>query len=297
MTSFDLSQRVAFITGGNGGIGLGMAKGLAAAGASVAIAGRNKVKAKAALAELRGFGGEAEFIELDVLQEASCRQAVARAAERFGRLDILVNNAGTSVRKQPQELSVDDWHHGDEHESHQRVHLFAGGLSAHAARRRRQDHQYRLDDVGVRLVLCDALCGEQGRHRADGAGDGGGLGQGQYPGQYDPAGLDRYRARRARRASRSPVCTRRCWRARRRNAGAFPTILPVSPCSSLRRPRISSPARLSPWTAAIRCRPKRPARCAAESGPTRAVDRLADLAQFLPPIMTSPPCLRARLTP
>ena len=111
MTSFDLSQRVAFITGGNGGIGLGMAKGLAAAGASVAIAGRNKVKAKAALAELRGFGGEAEFIELDVLQEASCRQAVARAAERFGRLDILVNNAGTSVRKQPQELSVDDWHH------------------------------------------------------------------------------------------------------------------------------------------------------------------------------------------
>ncbi len=111
MTSFDLSQRVAFITGGNGGIGLGMAKGLAAAGASVAIAGRNKVKAQAALVELRGFGGEAEFIELDVLQEASCRQAVARAAERFGRLDILVNNAGTSVRKQPQDLSVDEWHH------------------------------------------------------------------------------------------------------------------------------------------------------------------------------------------
>ena len=46
MTMFDLQKRVAFVTGGNGGIGLGMAKGLASAGASVVIAGRNKTKAR-----------------------------------------------------------------------------------------------------------------------------------------------------------------------------------------------------------------------------------------------------------
>lgn len=107
MTSFDLSGRVALVTGGNGGIGLGMAKGLASAGATVAIAGRNKDKAQAAL---QALGPRGAFIELDVLKEKSCRGAVAQVAERWGRLDILVNNAGTTVRKQPQDLSAQEWH-------------------------------------------------------------------------------------------------------------------------------------------------------------------------------------------
>jgi 2-deoxy-D-gluconate 3-dehydrogenase len=110
MTPFDLQKRVAFVTGGNGGIGLGMAKGLAAAGATVVIAGRNKTKADAALAELKATGAQAEFVELDVLQESSCHQAIDQTAAKFGRLDILVNNAGTSVRKQPQDLTAADWH-------------------------------------------------------------------------------------------------------------------------------------------------------------------------------------------
>ena len=109
-TPFDLSKRVAFITGGNGGIGLGMAKGLAAAGATVVIAGRNKTKAEAALSELRTSGAAAEFAELDVLQEASCHQAIDQTAQKFGRLDILVNNAGTSVRKPPEQLTAEEWH-------------------------------------------------------------------------------------------------------------------------------------------------------------------------------------------
>ena len=108
--SFDLKERAAFITGGNGGIGLGMAKGLADAGAAVTIAGRNKTKAKAALAELAALGAKAEFVELDVLKEASCRQAIQHAAERFGRLDILVNNAGINIRKQPEVMTAADWH-------------------------------------------------------------------------------------------------------------------------------------------------------------------------------------------
>ncbi|MFZ0844212.1 MAG: glucose 1-dehydrogenase [Pseudolabrys sp.] len=107
MTSFDLSGLVALVTGGNGGIGLGLAKGLASAGATVAIAGRNKDKAQAAL---QALGPRDAFIELDVLKEESCRGAVAQVAERWGRLDILVNNAGTTVRKQPQDLSAQEWH-------------------------------------------------------------------------------------------------------------------------------------------------------------------------------------------
>ena len=110
MTMFDLRERVAFVTGGNGGIGLGMAKGLAAAGASIVIGGRNKDKAQSALSELRSIGAQAEFIDLDVLKETSCRQAIERAVKRFGRLDILVNNAGTTVRKPPEELTAEDWH-------------------------------------------------------------------------------------------------------------------------------------------------------------------------------------------
>jgi 2-deoxy-D-gluconate 3-dehydrogenase len=110
MKSFDLQKRVAFITGGNGGIGLGIAKGFASAGASVVIAGRNKTKAQSALSELHSLGAPVEFVELDVLKEASCQRAVQHAAERYGRLDILVNNAGTSIRKQPEDLTAQDWH-------------------------------------------------------------------------------------------------------------------------------------------------------------------------------------------
>jgi 2-dehydro-3-deoxy-D-gluconate 5-dehydrogenase len=110
MAIFDLKNRVAFVTGGNGGIGLGMAKGLAGAGASIVIAGRNKTKAQSALSELRSLGAPAEFVDLDVLDETSCRQAIQNAVGRFGRLDILVNNAGTTVRKQPEDLTAQEWH-------------------------------------------------------------------------------------------------------------------------------------------------------------------------------------------
>jgi 2-deoxy-D-gluconate 3-dehydrogenase len=110
MTLFDLTGRVALVTGGNGGIGLGMARGLAQAGAAVAIAARNRAKADAALAELRGLGAKATFIALDVLDETSCRGAIGKTVAEFGRLDILVNNSGTTVRKPPEQLTAAEWH-------------------------------------------------------------------------------------------------------------------------------------------------------------------------------------------
>ena len=107
---FDLNDRVALVTGGNGGIGLGFARGLAKAGATVMIAGRNAAKSQAAVASLRAFGADAEAIEVDVTKEASIRAMVAETARRFGRLDILVNNAGTNIRRRPEAVSMADWH-------------------------------------------------------------------------------------------------------------------------------------------------------------------------------------------
>ena len=109
MKLFDLAERVAVVTGGNGGIGLGMAKGLAAAGASVVVAARNRDKADAAVAELKALGAEAAFIAVDVADEASVNAMIEAAAKLWGRLDILINNAGTSVRKRPEEITMEEW--------------------------------------------------------------------------------------------------------------------------------------------------------------------------------------------
>ncbi len=109
MKLFNLDGRVALVTGGNGGIGLGMAQGFVQAGAAVVLAARNRDKAEAALADLRALGAKAKFVEIDVADEASCGRAVRQAAQEFGRLDILVNNAGTTVRKQPEALSAEEW--------------------------------------------------------------------------------------------------------------------------------------------------------------------------------------------
>jgi 2-deoxy-D-gluconate 3-dehydrogenase len=108
--SFDLSGRVAIVTGGNGGIGLGMARGLASNGATVIVAGRNAEKSAAAVMKLAGFGATAAAIEADVSGESSVNNLVASTVERFGRVDIIVNNAGTNVRKEPQDLTLAEWH-------------------------------------------------------------------------------------------------------------------------------------------------------------------------------------------
>ncbi len=106
---FDLTGKVALVTGGNGGLGLAMAKGLAQAGASIVVAARDEKKTVQALAEIRALGVRAEGVAVDVTQEAQIKDMVARAVERLGRVDILVNNAGTTVRKEPQDLTVEEW--------------------------------------------------------------------------------------------------------------------------------------------------------------------------------------------
>ena len=109
MGAFDLTGRVALITGGNGGIGLGIARGLAKAGASLMIAGRNAEKNAAAVAELTALGASCQAIQVDVADEAACRAMPEQTQAAFGRLDILVNNAGIARGGLPQSISVADW--------------------------------------------------------------------------------------------------------------------------------------------------------------------------------------------
>jgi len=109
MNPFDLTGRVAVVTGGNGGIGLGMAAGMAAAGATIVLAGRNATKGVAEEQQIKDAGGKAEFAEHDVTNEQSCRALIDGAAQRHGKLNILVNNAGTNIRKTPDVLALDEW--------------------------------------------------------------------------------------------------------------------------------------------------------------------------------------------
>jgi len=107
---FDLTGRVALVTGGNGGIGLGIAKGLAKAGAAVAIAGRNTTKNAAAVSELEALGARATGVEADIANEASVAALTSAVSAHFGRIDILVANAGVNIRKQPEDYSLAEWH-------------------------------------------------------------------------------------------------------------------------------------------------------------------------------------------
>jgi len=108
---FDLTGKVAIVTGGNGGIGLGMARGLAGAGARIVVAGRNPDKSARAVAELERLGpGGALAIEVDVTDDASVTRLFAETAAQCGRLDILINNAGINIRKSPQDLTLAEWH-------------------------------------------------------------------------------------------------------------------------------------------------------------------------------------------
>jgi 2-deoxy-D-gluconate 3-dehydrogenase len=106
---FDLTGKVAIVTGGNGGIGLGMARGLAKAGARLVVAARNEEKSNSAVRELRALGTEAIAIGVDVTDATGVDALVGETIARWDRLDILVNNAGINIRKPAQELSLDEW--------------------------------------------------------------------------------------------------------------------------------------------------------------------------------------------
>lgn len=106
---FELRNKVAVVTGGNGGIGLGMSQGLARAGARVVIAARDAAKSKAAVEQLESMGADAIAMEVDVADEGSVARLFELAHEKCGRIDIVVNNAGINVRKPAHEMAFEEW--------------------------------------------------------------------------------------------------------------------------------------------------------------------------------------------
>ena len=107
---FDLTRRVAIVTGGNGGIGLGIAHGLVEAGARVVVSGRNAEKSAGAVAELNAKrDGAAIAIECDVDDPEQIRRLVSQTVDRLSGLQIMVNNAGIGIRKRPEEYTLDEF--------------------------------------------------------------------------------------------------------------------------------------------------------------------------------------------
>jgi len=109
-TIFDLSGRVALVTGGGRGLGKAIAGAFVGAGAEVVICGRHEDQLKAAADQLRrAAGGRVEHLVADM----NCRRDVGRLAEtaagRMGKVDILVNNAGTNVPQPIDEVRDEDW--------------------------------------------------------------------------------------------------------------------------------------------------------------------------------------------
>lgn len=109
MKCFDLTGKVAIITGGNGGLGLGIAKGLASEGCAVALVGRNQNKIDSAVAEMKALGATAIGIQADVSKEAEVNRMVAETVEHLGRVDILFNNAAISWGVAPEKLTIEEW--------------------------------------------------------------------------------------------------------------------------------------------------------------------------------------------
>jgi 2-dehydro-3-deoxy-D-gluconate 5-dehydrogenase len=106
---FDLTGRVALVTGGNGGLGRSMALGFANAGASVAIFGRKEAKNTAVLAELQAVGVRAVALRVDMTNDSERDAAFAQVEKTLGPVHILVNNAGAGVFKPALEETREGW--------------------------------------------------------------------------------------------------------------------------------------------------------------------------------------------
>jgi len=106
---FDLTGRVAVVTGGSRGLGQYFSRALAQAGADVAITSRTLEALEQTRAEIEAVGRRALPCVLDTRKIETIQPMVDEVLRRFGRIDILVNNAGCNIRKQAVDMAPDDW--------------------------------------------------------------------------------------------------------------------------------------------------------------------------------------------
>ncbi|EFM11063.1 short-chain dehydrogenase/reductase SDR [Paenibacillus curdlanolyticus YK9] len=106
---FDLTGKVAMITGASKGIGFGLAQALAHAGAKVAVAARDREQLDQLVSEIRADGGDAAAFTLDVRNVKEIDSVINQVRMHFGRLDILVNNAGLGDNHPAVDVTEADW--------------------------------------------------------------------------------------------------------------------------------------------------------------------------------------------
>ena len=108
-TLFDLTGKVAFVTGGGRGIGKALAKGLAQFGCDVAVVDINLQDQKSVVREIEKQGRKCLFLDANVSDFQSINEAVENTLSKFRKIDILVNNAGVDIRKPALEFTETEW--------------------------------------------------------------------------------------------------------------------------------------------------------------------------------------------
>src|SRR6202162_5668311 len=106
---FDLSGRVALITGGSVGLGRQMAEGLAEMGANLVLCARKKERCQQTAERLQKMGVRAVALGCDVKDPANIRAVVEKTVNEFGQIDILINNAGTSWGALTEDMTLEHW--------------------------------------------------------------------------------------------------------------------------------------------------------------------------------------------
>ncbi|WP_321417886.1 glucose 1-dehydrogenase [uncultured Methanomethylovorans sp.] len=106
---FDLSGKVAIVTGASGGLGVKFTKALASAGANITIAARRVEKLETLKVELEKIGIKCLTVKCDVLIEDDVINVVERTVKKFGKIDILVNNAGTASFTSAEDVTKEEW--------------------------------------------------------------------------------------------------------------------------------------------------------------------------------------------
>jgi NAD(P)-dependent dehydrogenase (short-subunit alcohol dehydrogenase family) len=148
---FDLTGKVALVTGANAGLGLGYARGLARAGADVVIWGRREDRNRAAVDELAKFGGRMRSRSVDVASEGAVVEGMRAAVEEMGRLDCVIANAGfTSMAPSTVEMTSELYHQLLNTNLH-------GAFYTLREAARHMVERAKAGDPGGSLIICGSL--------------------------------------------------------------------------------------------------------------------------------------------
>lgn len=147
---FDLTGKVALVTGGNSGLGLAFARGLAKAGSDVVIWGRRPDRNIAAVEELGQYGGRVSARAVEVTSESEVAAGIAAAVEEMGRIDTLVINAGIATMAPLLEMSSKTYHELVDINLHGAFYTLREGAKHMVARS-------EAGDRGGSIVMCGSL--------------------------------------------------------------------------------------------------------------------------------------------